>query len=156
MPADSAAVQAIKLAIERQGWIELPSNGCSMFPLIRQGSVCRFSRDLEPVRVGDVLLFVSLAGALVGHRLHRIERDGAAVRYVCRGDSNLTFDAPVTAERIVGKLTDIRTANARIRADDRRFRIWRRIMLHAPVVTRIVHHYLGWRRKRNYETSGNA
>lgn len=87
--------------------IKIKAHGYSMYPCIKPGSVV----FIEPLgikgkpRKGEILA-VRRKGGLIVHRLTGIlEKDGAEY-YIARGDSNIMPDYPVTAELIVGRVTD--------------------------------------------------
>ncbi|QMV43238.1 S24/S26 family peptidase [Cohnella cholangitidis] len=97
-----------KKLIASSGSMIIPSNGYSMYPVIRPKDECHFSQANESdLRVGDILLFGDRDGLLIGHRLVRVEGTLANRSYICKGDTNLHPDQSVPFDRIIGKLTSI-------------------------------------------------
>lgn len=91
--------------MREKGMVMLRASGCSMFPYIRPGDVCRFEPASHPLRAGTVGLVVSDRGVLYAHRLHRVSGKAAPFVYRFRGDRNVHFDNPVSQERVIGVLT---------------------------------------------------
>jgi signal peptidase I len=131
---------SIRQMLEHRGYIEIPSRGTSMFPLIRQGSICRFVPfSPEHAAIGDILLFEDEQSGLIGHRLLRKERIGAEEVYLCKGDSNRYPDAPVPKERVLGKLVQIRKGSSSRAADSYALRIWGKLMVRYRLVSYLMH-----------------
>ena len=81
--------------LQRRGWIELPSFGMSMYPLIREGDVSRFeSIQPEQLRVGDICLFVSVQGIMTGHRLVGLQGEGEGRRYLFEATQAMRWMIP--------------------------------------------------------------
>ena len=82
--------------------------GRSMYPTIREGDVLTVA-PIAPnlVHRGDILLY-RLEGGVVAHRLDRIDR-GHADRsyYTFRSDTWGSWDEPVLAEQILGKVVSV-------------------------------------------------
>ncbi len=111
-----------------------------MFPLIRQGSICRFEPvSPEDAAIGDILLFEDEQSGLIGHRLLRRERIGGEEVYICKGDSNRYPDAPVPKERVLGKLAQIRKGSSSRAADSYALRIWGKLMVRYRLVSYLMH-----------------
>jgi signal peptidase len=122
MPHEIGHAELVRRRLVRDGAVDIPSSGISMFPLIRTGDMCRFvpigGKVLKP---GAVLLFADRDGRLIGHRLIRVEVGDAGPRYILKGDANLLPDEAVEPDRLLGVLETItrrtkdgrpRTANA--------------------------------------------
>lgn len=91
--------------ISRVDFIDMPSVGTSMYPLIVEGDICRFMACVaDDVRLGEVFLFMDCAGHLVAHRLLRKLTKGGQTRYQFKGDANRNPDAPVELAQILAKL----------------------------------------------------
>jgi signal peptidase len=132
----------LKNIIETRGHIDIPSQGYSMYPLIRTGDLCRFvPLRGRQARVGDILLVLSPSGAFVGHRLHKIVDGGET--FVLKGDSNLNLDSPVHASHVLGRMAGIRRrAVLSTRAYDVVGLIWGRLLIWFPFVSVLIHTYL--------------
>ena len=105
---DKETIKLLKITLKRDGFIQLPALGDSMFPLIRQDDLCQFA-VCEPARLkkGEVVLFYSRTGQLVAHRFYHKKDIEGIPYFVFKGDTNLGFDFPIQANQIVGKLTII-------------------------------------------------
>ncbi len=120
--------------------MDIPSIGYSMFPTIRQGDVCQFAPIDDQLLVGDILLFQSDEGTLIGHRLIRIIRSQDDTNFECKGDTNKYPDLIVTRDQLLGKLDMIRRTNRRgksitIQANYYAFRAWGKVMLRLPFLS---------------------
>jgi len=87
------------------GNVAVKPTGSSMYPVIVTGDKLRISPPAE-VHKGDIILFRS-GDLMVCHRLIRILRKDGKISYQTQGDSYLSPDEPVSAERVVGKVTRI-------------------------------------------------
>ena len=87
------------------GNVAVKPTGSSMYPVIVTGDKLRISPPAE-LHKGDIILFRS-GDLMVCHRLIRILRKDGKISYQTRGDSYLSPDEPVSAERVVGKVTHI-------------------------------------------------
>ncbi len=86
--------------------------GTSMLPLLREGDIVfLIHKDPEEIKVGDVIVYRSLRGHLIIHRVIEIIRVGGELEFVTKGDNNprddsFLFEFPpgrgVTFDRIVG------------------------------------------------------
>ena len=129
----------MKEQIEKTGTLEIPSVGTSMYPLIKAGNMCTFI-PFQPneARKGDIILFLTNEGRLVGHRILYISKDDGDIRYICKGDANLTADMPVTADNIIGKLVSIKKSNRRISVQSPFIKLWGRVIMTFPVISRVL------------------
>ncbi len=113
-----------------------------MFPLIRQGDVCRFIPCPAPsLRRGDVVLYYAETEQLIAHRLLRVESANGERLYLFKGDANLSCDPPVRKERILGKLASVRRRGRSIEAVGFAFRAWSFLVLSLPVLSRALHRF---------------
>ena len=151
MQTDRTVTEVIRRSILQNGWIELPSEGSSMFPFITQGSICRFCLSDALPQKGDILLYISESGALIGHRLQHTLSDGTYTRYVCKGDSNVTLDEPITKNQIIGKLTEVHTKSMLIKTNHPLAVLWGKLILHIPMFATCIHHYLGFKRSLRHK-----
>ncbi|WP_159882588.1 S24/S26 family peptidase [Paenibacillus puerhi] len=134
---------AIRRVLASQGYVDIPSHGVSMFPLIRTGNICRFEPfSPEYLRVGDILLYVSDNGVLVGHRYHRQVEDRGQVRFICKGDSQEQDDPPLRKEQLIGRMISIRKGSVELRVDGLLLAGWGKIMIRLPFVSTCIHLYL--------------
>lgn len=149
MPDNAVTVQLIRKTLSRNGYVDIPSSGYSMFPLIREGNVCRFVPfDERRARRGDILLFLTDRGELVGHRYIRGEVRETRMLYVCKGDSNMRTDAPVQADRVVAKLAHIKKKRYVLQADRGIALLAGRMLTHLPFLSKGIQLYLRYTRKK--------
>lgn len=130
--------------MKKRGWIDIPSFGVSMYPLIKEGDVCRFIplRNDDNLKAGDIVLYITEEGQLVGHRyLHSFIQDGVRY-YVLKGDTNVFWDHPIESSQIIGKLEYIKKRRNLIRNQGTIFRIWGKIVLILPIFPRLCKQYL--------------
>lgn len=148
MQAKAGTVEALRRMIVHKGYVKIPSNGTSMFPLIRTGNICRFEPVLaEEIEAGDILLFVADSGMLVGHRFIRREiRDGETL-YICRGDSRKNEDPPLKEAQILGKMVSIQKAGLTLWTNNLWLTIWGACVLRIPWIPASIDFYLRLKRK---------
>lgn len=148
MQADLEAIRMVKHRVDHRGYIDLPSSGQSMYPLIRQGDLCRFVRcERQELVPGDILLFRSREGRLVGHRYLYTSRQGEESWLVCKGDSNVRHDAPIPYREVIGKLLWIKSARRMTLSTHYRARLLGRAFTRFPGCSRYVALYLRWKAK---------
>jgi len=136
-------INLLRNTLAKDGSLDLPSTGDSMFPYIKQGDVCRFTTcDPSRLKKGDIVLFWNLAGKLVAHRFHHYVKDKEEIFYVFKGDTNLGFDQPINKERILGKLLLIKRGKRRIYNENFVSILWGNIILSRPIFSGILRDYL--------------
>ncbi|MFC5703475.1 S24/S26 family peptidase [Cohnella faecalis] len=136
--SDLLRADDIRQLIRSRGSLELPAHGKSMYPYLKEGQVCRFVPPSR-LRVGEVILFVSRQGQLVGHRYHRELSPGCSPSILCKGDSNRNWDEPISPEQIVGRLAAVRNDNARVRrADSFVSFLWGRLIVAIPSLSFVI------------------
>jgi signal peptidase I len=82
--------------------------GHSMSPTIRDGEAVTVE-PVEPceVRKGDIILYRT-ASSVIAHRVMLIEsREDAGPIFHLRGDASSSFDAPVSAEQVLGAVVSV-------------------------------------------------
>ncbi|TDG00293.1 hypothetical protein [Paenibacillus piri] len=140
--------EALRQLMLNRGYLQIPSNGVSMIPLIRSRSICRFEPlvpdELQP---GDIVLFVSHAGELVGHRFMAKTDVGGEVRYICKGDSNKLIDPPIAADRIIGRMVSIQGARHQIRTDHALMKLYAKLLVNVRPLSLCIHYGLRIARK---------
>lgn len=146
MPANLTSCYLLKEVIRKQGWVELPAEGTSMYPLIKQGNICRFvSCEAMKLKKGEIILFHTLSGCLVAHRLLSIESIHEQVTYVLKGDTNFGADEPVGQEQLIGKLASINKGKHRIKVPSVFVHIWSRMIVAFPILSVLLRAYLNRR-----------
>lgn len=141
-------VQVLRRTLLRSGHVDILSAGNSMYPFIRNGNLCRFTRvdacddEIGSICPGDVLLYVA-GNRLIGHRLHRVEWTGDQMMFICKGDANIRFDPPVPFEAVVGRLVSVKGRFRGIQIDSWYCHVWVKVILRFPVYTKFAIRYLG-------------
>jgi signal peptidase I len=143
---DQATIRFLKSAVEKDGFLELPAQGNSMFPLIQRGDVCRFI-PCSPASLvkGDIVLFHMDQGQLVAHRFVETGLMDGVQQFLLKGDTNLGFDKPVNEAQLIGKLTTIQKKRHDVSADDFASIFWGKLILALPIISGILRKYLNWK-----------
>ncbi|MGQ4665910.1 signal peptidase I [Metabacillus halosaccharovorans] len=129
--------------LKKYGVIELPAEGTSMFPLIKEGDICHFvSCETISLQRGDIALFFSTSGKLVAHRLYQTKKVNNCIYFLFKGDSNLGLDHPVHSEQIIGKLTYIQKRAKKISSKSMFFSFWSKVILKVPFTSYLLRYYL--------------
>lgn len=101
MQADDKQGHILKALIDRNGLLELPAEGTSMYPLIKRGDICRFtSIKHSPLKRGDIVLFESPANKLIAHRLLNCSYVQEEECYIFKGDTNYGVDDLLPKKRL--------------------------------------------------------
>lgn len=144
---EHAAIELLRRTVIKDGYIDLPSMGDSMYPLIKQGDICRFCDfEQDSLQKGDIVLYWSEKGRLVAHRLVKIVYMPDKVQYLFKGDSNLGYDRPVNEGQVMGKLALIKRGDKSIMIENSFFYIWGKMILFFPIISGLLRNYLN---KRN-------
>ncbi len=143
----------VKEFVRKNGWIDLPSHGTSMYPLLKSGDICRFTTvDSLTIKKGDIILFQSNNGQLVAHRFITYQTFGSELKYIFKGDTNLGPDDPINTDQIVGKLTYIKKGNFIITDKNIITFIWKKMILLFPILSALLRTYLNKRiRRESYD-----
>lgn len=87
--------------------VRFRAGGHSMHPTIKDGEMI----TVEPVNPGDVrrgdILLYQFKKGVIAHRVLRVEREDAQLRFILRGDSTHACDAPVEAGEILGRVISV-------------------------------------------------
>jgi signal peptidase I len=139
---DLETIRFLKVAIEKDGYLELPAHGNSMFPLIQRGDVCIFVPCSPGSLVkGDIVLFNTGEGQLIAHRFIRKE----ANLYIFKGDTNLGYDLPAAPEQIIGKLTSIKKQRYDVSMQNTSVELWGKLIIVMPAMSGALRRYLNWK-----------
>lgn len=133
----------LKQILNDAGRVEIPSAGCSMYPFIKEGNICGFRKfEWCELKKGDVVLFISSNGDLVGHRfVCSVLREGQCL-LIFKGDTNLASDEPVTCENVIAKLQYVKKRYWVINAEGRISRLWAEIISSSKFITSTLHRFL--------------
>lgn len=133
----------IQRTVEKNGRIELPAHGQSMYPFIRKDDLCTFAAcPASSLKQGDIALYIAKNGRLIAHRFIRPIFRVHQTLFVFKGDTNLLPDAPVSAEQIIGKLVAIRKTRVKFRLSHLLGQRWSRLVVTCPIVSRYLKKYL--------------
>lgn len=142
-------IQLLSYTIAKYGSIELPAEGNSMFPFIHKGDLCRFIPcEDSQLKKGDIVLFHTPAGQLIAHRYYQLKSINNQTHYICKGDSNIGFDDPLSKEQIIGKLIHIRKNKVQVFVTDSQAYVWGKLILTFPVISRLIRKYLNFKESR--------
>jgi signal peptidase I len=149
MQVSPQAIQVITRVMQKHQLIELPANGTSMYPFMRDGDVCTFERCQPSELVkGDVILFSTVQGQLISHRfIKTIEIHGERY-FICKGDTNLGFDEPILPEQIIGRLKYIKRKKTTYSSATWSSLIWAKVILLFPSLTNLLRKYIDRRAVR--------
>lgn len=125
--------------IKRTGRIELPSAGISMYPLIKEGNVSTFiAVRREELKIGDICLFVTIQGSLIGHRLHSVKLDGDQEWFIFKGDTCFEQDDPVPFTSIIGRWSGVRRNSRFLPSNHWKSRLLAVLTLHVPKWHKVI------------------
>lgn len=107
--------------------VRFRAGGQSMHPTIKDGEMI----TVEPVtpsdvKRGDILLYQFKKG-VIAHRVMRVEREAAQLRFILQGDSSRTCDAPVEASEILGRVISVERAGRSIELASRKAKLVRAV-----------------------------
>ncbi len=141
-------VAGIQYVIDKKGWIEVPASGVSMYPLIQAGDICRFI-PLNPDQIakGDIILFLSNDGRLVGHRYHRSFIKERTLHHTFKGDTNFQYDSPVFTSQLIGRLVRINKRAWYLDPDGLLAKSWGRLIFAFPPLPRFCKRWLSWKNR---------
>ncbi|MEI7026105.1 hypothetical protein [Paenibacillus sp. y28] len=131
--------RVVRAVLKERGYIEIASNGVSMFPLIASGTICRF----EPLpergpRKGDIVLYMGDNGTFVGHRFHKQVRRNGEEWYVCKGDSVTYPDPLIRKEQFIGRMVTIHGKRYSVRTDSLWQRAWGSLLVSYPSLSVLI------------------
>ena len=91
--------------------IALRVSGRSMHPLMREGDPIHIEKcDPRALSSGDIITFKK-DDVYVTHRLLWVLRKGDTIRFITKGDNEITLDPPVSPGQILGKVVDLGRAD---------------------------------------------
>ncbi|WP_347548693.1 S24/S26 family peptidase [Pseudalkalibacillus hwajinpoensis] len=143
MLVNQETFSVLKQLVQENGSIELPAEGNSMFPFIRKGDKCQFVECIPSLLTkGDVVLFYSSSGQLVGHRFIRSELMNRKCVYFFKGDTNLGLDEPVIEADIIGKLVSVKKRKVYLKAERMHSLMWCKTLMTFPWLSGLLRVYL--------------
>lgn len=146
MRFDIDTVSLLQKAIQKDGWLDLPSQGFSMYPTIQNGDICRFVPCIgNKLKKGDVILYCTESGQLVAHRFYYSKGRDGKLKYFCKGDTNISFDQPIEYENILGTLKYIQKGKRKVFPDQIHTYLWGRLIIQLPMLSGILRRYLNRR-----------
>lgn len=143
LPMDEAMTTVLLRNLHRRGYVEIASEGYSMYPFIRPGDVCKFIPcDVTKLVAGDVVLYVSQSGRLVGHRLLHVIGIPLNMGIVLQGDTNVHSDGLISTDAVLGRLIEIRRGRRVIVTHLGIARVWTLLILKVPLMSKSVRKWL--------------
>jgi signal peptidase len=140
---EEALFLLMKQTIDTNGSIAISAQGSSMFPLIREGNICRFLPVVEnSFSKGDIILFRSDSGQLIAHRYLSVIHLVDECLYVCKGDTNVGYDKPIRIEQMLGVLYSIRKGRKDILVSDLSVSFWTKAIVTLPLLSRWLNRYI--------------
>lgn len=95
--------------LENELSLEIRMTGFSMFPALKGGEFAIVEKcDAGKLKPGDIIVFRKQQ-KLIAHRLLKISSVKGIRLFIARGDNNLFYDQPVSADEIIGKVVSKRT-----------------------------------------------
>ena len=111
--------------------VRFRAGGQSMHPTIKDGEIITVEPvTLSDVKRGDILLYQFKKG-VIAHRVMCVEREAAQLRFILRGDSSRTCDAPVEANKILGRVISVERAGRAVNLVSNRAKLLRIARVHA-------------------------
>ncbi|MDQ0975388.1 signal peptidase [Neobacillus niacini] len=151
MLIDETTFKLLKSAIHKDGWLNLPAYGNSMYPYIQQGDLCRFTPcDPSLIKTGDVILFFSETGQLIAHRFVQKKTIKNKQIFLFKGDTNLGLDQPIEAGKILGRLISIEKQNFKITSNQITARLWAKLILMVPALSGILRKLINMKYKLQF------
>jgi signal peptidase len=136
-------LQLLTHVIQKNGWIELPAQGTSMYPFIKKGDICRFIPcETSSIKKGDIILYRTSSGSLVAHRYYQSKSINHQMQYLFKGDTNLGSDEAIAHDQIIGKLTWIHRNKTIIHVTDVTAHAWSKLILTFPILSLLLRIYL--------------
>lgn len=143
MDKHHSMILGVKYMLEKNGQIDIPATGMSMYPFIQPGDVCGFvASDLDQIKKGDIILFLTENGHLVGHRYHQSFIKHQTLYHTFKGDANFQFDSPVLTAQCIGKLAWVKKRRFVIYLDGMIAKWWCRLVFTFPALPRLSKKYL--------------
>jgi signal peptidase I len=114
-----ATSELVRLGLQKGSLVRMTLATGSMSPNLRPGDeLIVVAAEWQKLKTGDVVLF-ERSDALLAHRLIRVERQGAGVRLITKGDASASYDSPVSISSYVGKVARLVRAGRSIDLEGR-------------------------------------
>ena len=83
-------------------------SGASMFPVLYSGDKVLVKKTaLEELQVGDIIVWIDRGQERVAHRIVSLDTSSSPARIITKGDVHCETDAPVTFNRVLGKIVAV-------------------------------------------------
>jgi signal peptidase I len=139
MLANQETLRLIQDVLRKKGYIDIPSYGHSMEPYIKKGDLCRFVPfQSSRIQKGDVVLYITDKGQLIGHRVKEINFKNKTKLYQLKGDANLGFNEEVEEEQFIGKLLLIQRGEKVLEPSDLPLKLWTWAILTLPILSALL------------------
>ena len=139
LPVDALTLEGLSAELLNSGTpLRLQVQGASMAPFIRDGDTLTIEPvDFKRVSVGDIILFKSLQGNLVIHRVIRKKPSSNVLQFLVQGDRAAHDDGWITGEQVYGKVTTIERGSRILNGTEFAARImnwWAALRLRYPLL----------------------
>ena len=91
----------------------IPVQGCSMFPLVRDGDEVLITHGYDMVRPGDIVVFRQ-TGKLFAHRVIRIYNADGKVVFLTKGDNSVVYDPLIGSRDVIGRAVAIKRGDKQV------------------------------------------
>lgn len=133
--------------IKIYGWMDLPASSMSMYPFIKEGNICRYTKfDLKTVKRGDILLYYTPSGQLLTHRLLYIDKTNPKYVFL-KGDLNSKSVGPIEINLIIGKLITIDKKKKKVYLNDLKAILWGYFITTFPLLSKTIKIYIRFKNK---------
>lgn len=140
---DKEIFELFKMTLKKEGSLNLPAQGCSMYPFIEEGDICNFN-ECNPfhLKKGDIILFYTSSNRLIAHRYYKEMKSDQQPGYLFKGDTNVSFDHTVQLEQLIGKLVYVQKRNSKLHASGFLAKAWGGLILTFPFISRMLRKHL--------------
>ncbi|MBE0410620.1 MAG: signal peptidase I [Anaerolineales bacterium] len=135
-PSRSVLEKVLDLWMEQKKEHDVPIQGKSMAPVLKEGDIARVVHDLSDLKPGDIVIYRK-GWYLFAHRV-LLQYDDEAGRklYITQGDRSKRPDSPVEESEIIGRVVGVLRAGKYLTVDCQQQKWFRKlvdIILHIKI-----------------------
>ena len=142
--------------------IRFRARGSSMRPFIQDGDILLVEPVREyRIRAGDIVLFGDRKGAVLAHRVIRINQRDGGTQFLVSGDANRATDGLIPLEHVLGRVVSLERKGHRRNINHPFMRLTSLVWVKLSAIIKPVFFYLAGtklyqtlRRKRRDEAGG--